>query len=353
MRASVAARIRPSASRRASRADGGPLFQALAVDGGVAQFLLGLQAHAQRLRGGALVLGLGQGDRLAFLLDVGQRPRLFQRPRLGGGARKAGRQRDLVGAFALQRQFQRLGFDFRQLLGSLARGLLKALAFARQDRDPGVGAGAVADFFARGMHGGDPLGGLQARLFGMLRQLVGLARGPFRQFGVASGLLFGAAARLFLGPRARLGVQADLGVGFHACAQLGRFLAHRFEALGRGFGGGAQGVDAVAVGLDRLFRGLGVRQRGGGGFGVDRRAFLGQAAGARLGMGAVLGRDRRLGLGLDPRDALLDRALLQLLALRLDAGRRMLVRCWHQVDREIGVVVVVGGCDRSWLFEAD
>jgi hypothetical protein len=133
-----------------------------------------------------------------------------------------------------------------------------------------------------------------------------------------------------------------VGVGFDAGAQLGGFLAHRLQALGGGLGGRAQGVDAVAVGLDRLFRRVRVRQRGGGGLGVDRGALLGQGAGARLGMGAVLGRHGRLGFRLDPRDACLDRALFQLFALRLDTWRRVLVRGGHQVDREIGVIVAVG-----------
>ena len=37
----------------------GRALQTLAVHGGVAQFLFGLHAHAQRLRGGALGFGLG------------------------------------------------------------------------------------------------------------------------------------------------------------------------------------------------------------------------------------------------------------------------------------------------------
>ena len=45
----------------------------------------------------------------------------------------------------------------------------------------------------------------------------------------------------------------------------------------------------------------------------------------------------------DPRDTLLDGALLELCALRLDAGRGMLLGRRHQVDREIGIVVVVVG----------
>src|SRR5207237_1199205 len=70
------------APRSGSR--GSRLFQALAVHGGVAQFLFGLQAQAQRLRGGALGLDLGQRDGFAFLLDVRQGARFFQRTRFGG-----------------------------------------------------------------------------------------------------------------------------------------------------------------------------------------------------------------------------------------------------------------------------
>ncbi|MBW8901676.1 MAG: hypothetical protein JF619_26990, partial [Massilia sp.] len=99
---------------------GRPLFQPLSVDRGVAQFLLGLHAHAQRLRGRPFGLRLGQRDGFAFLLDVREGTRFLERARLRGRARERGGQRDLVRPLALLRQFQRLAFRLRQLLGRLA-----------------------------------------------------------------------------------------------------------------------------------------------------------------------------------------------------------------------------------------
>ena len=95
---------------------------------------------------------------------------------------------------------------------------------------------------------------------------------------------------------------------------------------------------AVAVRFDRVFRRLRVFQRGGGGGGVHRRAFLGQAARARFGVGAAFGRARRLRFGFDARDRLMDCAHFRLRAARC-VRRLRLIGCRRQVNGEGGVVV--------------
>ena len=164
-------------------AGGGHLLDALAVDGGVAQFFFGLQAQVDRLGGDPLRLGLGEGDRLAFLFDVGQRARFFQRARFGHGAGERRGQRDLVGLFALHGQFERFGFGFGQQFGGLARALGLALAFARQRGHAGVGAGDVQHFFLGGVHRGDPFDRLQAGLLGVHFEVFDGARGAFGHLG--------------------------------------------------------------------------------------------------------------------------------------------------------------------------
>src|SRR5471032_2635393 len=192
-------------------AGGGHHFHALAVDRRVADFLFGLQAQMQRLRGAALRLGLRQRDLLALLLQMRQRAGLFQRAHFGGGAVEGRFERDLVGAFALHGQVERLVFGVGQHLRGLARGIGVTFAFARQRGDAGVGRGDADHLFARGLHGGDPFHRVQAGLFGLRVQLVGGARGLLRQLRFDGALFGGALAVFFFLLGALLGGDADRG----------------------------------------------------------------------------------------------------------------------------------------------
>jgi hypothetical protein len=116
-------------------------------------------------------------------------------------------------------------------------------------------------------------------------------------------------------------------------------VAHRFEPFHAGLGGGAQGIEPVAVGLDRVFRRLCVLQRRGCCGGVHRGAFLGQAARARLGVGAAFGGARGFRFGFDPRNRFVDRAHFRLGAVRLGRRLRLTGRRCRQVDVEGRVVV--------------
>src|SRR5471032_2769027 len=314
-------------------AGGGHHFHALAVDRRVADFLFGLQAQMQRLRGAALRLGLRQRDLLALLLQMRQRAGLFQRAHFGGGAVEGRFERDLVGAFALHGQVERLVFGVGQHLRGLARGIGVAFAFARQRGDAGVGRGYADHLFARGLHGGDPFHRVQAGLFGLRVQLVGGARGLLRQLRFDGALFGGALAVFFFLLGALLGGDADRGVGFDAGAQSGRLLLDRFKAGHAGLGGGAQRFEALAVGGDGLFRRLRVLQRDGGGGGVHRGAVLGQRTGARLGVGAVLGGAGGLGVGFDAGDRLVYGFHLHRRARRRGHGRLLQDR--HQIKRRV------------------
>src|SRR5471032_676700 len=314
-------------------AGGGHHLHAFAVDRRVADFLFGLQAQMQRLRGAALRFGLRQRDLLALLFQMRQRAGLFQRAHFGGGAVIGRFQRDLVGALALHGQIERLVFGVGQHLRGLARGVGVAFAFARQRGDARVGRGDAGHFFARGLHRGDAFDSVQARLFGLRVQLVGGARGLFRQFGFDGDLFGGALAVFFFLLGALLGGDADRGVGFDAGAQFGGLLLDRFEAGHAGLGGVAQRFEALAVGGDGFFRRLGVLQRDGGGGGVHRGAVLGQRAGARLGVGAVLGGAGGLGVGLDAGDRLVYGFHLQRRARRRGHGRLLQDR--HQIKRRV------------------
>ncbi len=269
---------------------------------------------------------------------MGQRAGFLQRARLGHGAGKGRGQRHLVSLFALHRQFQRFGFGFEQQFGGLARALGLAFTFTRQRRHAGVGAGDVQHFVARGMHCRDPLDRLQARLLGVQHQLLAGTRGLLghRRFGF--DLFGGAAARLFLGFQARLGGQLDLGIGFHAGAQFGGLLAHGFQPFQAGLGGQAQGVEAVAVRFDGVFRRLCILQGGGGGRRVHRCAFLGQAARARFGVGPAFGGAGSLRFGFDAGDRFVNGAHLGLGAPRRGAGRRF-IGGGRQRNGQVGVVV--------------
>ena len=258
------------------------------MDGRVAQFLFRLQAQVQRLRRMALGLRLRQRDGFAFLLQVGQRARLFQRAHFGGGAVEGRFQRDLVGALALHRQFQRFAFRFGQHLRRLARAVGVALAFARQHGDTGVGRGDAHHFLLGRLHGGDALDGLQARLLRLHLQFLGGAGRLFRQFRLHRHLFAGAQAAFLLGAGARLGGQADFIVRFHAGAQFGRLLLDRFQAGHAGLRGGAHGFQALAVGGDGFLGRLRVLLRGGGGGRIDGGAVLCQRAHARFGQGTAL-----------------------------------------------------------------
>ncbi|WP_229507957.1 hypothetical protein [Massilia sp. Dwa41.01b] len=204
-------------------------------------------------------------------------------------------------------------------------------------------------FLAGGLHRGQALGSLAPGLDGLGQQFLGRARGFLGHRRFRFELLGGAAARFLGGAGACFGGDAAVVVGLHARAQVGRFQAHRFEALVRGLGGGAQGFQAGAVRFDGLLGRPGIGQRGGSGLGIHGGAFLGQRAGVRLGMGARLGGDVRLGLGLDPGDRFLDRPLLQRAPGRR-SGRNVRSLRLRQVDREVGIVVWCGlavhGCSR-------
>src|SRR5471032_1938685 len=314
-------------------AGGGHHLHALAVDRRVADFLFGLQAQMQRLRGAALRLGLRQRDLLALLFQMRQRAGLFQRAHLGGGAVEGRFERDLVGAFALHGQLQRLGFGVGQHLRGLARGVGVAFAFARQRGDARVGRRDADHLFARGLHGGDAFDRVQPGAFGLRVQLVGGARGLLRQLRFDGDLFGGALAVFFFLFGALLGGDADRGVGFDAGAQLGRLLLDRFEAGHAGLGGVAQRFEALAVGGDGFFRSLCVLQRDGGGGGDHRGAVLGQRTGARLGVGAVLGGAGGLGVGFDAGDRLVYGFHLHRRAPRRGHGRLLQDR--HQIKRRV------------------
>ena len=237
----------------------------------------------------AFRFGLRQRDRFAFLLQVGQRARFFQRPHFGGGAVERRFQRDLVGAFALHRQFQRFAFRFGQHLRRLARPVGMAFAFARHDGHARVSGRNADHFFLGRLHGGDAFDRLQARLLGLHLQFFGGARGLLGQFGLHRHLFAGAQPALLLGARAQFGGHADFIVGFDAGAQFRRFQFDRFQPCHAGLGGGAHGFQAFAVGGDRFFGRLRALLRGGGGGGIDGGAVFGQRAHARFGQRAALG----------------------------------------------------------------
>ncbi|OEZ96845.1 hypothetical protein JAB9_25540 [Janthinobacterium sp. HH107] len=258
------------------RAGHGDHFQALAVDGRVAQFLFRLQAQTQRLRRMALRFRLRQGDGFALLLQVRQRARFFQGAHFGGGAVEGRFQRDLVGALALHRQIQRFAFRFGQHLRRLARTVRMALAFTGQHGDTGVRRSDAHHFFLGRLHGGDALDGLQARLLRLHLQFLGGAGGLLGQFRLHGHLLAGAQAAFLLGAGALFGGQTDGIIRFHAGAQFGRLLLDGFQAGHAGLRGGAHGVETFAVGGDRFLGCLRILLRGGGGGRVDGGAVLGQ-----------------------------------------------------------------------------
>jgi len=216
------------------------------------------------------------------------------------------------------------------------RAARSARSRSRQDRHARVGAGVVQHLFARRLHRRHALGSLQARLFGLLRQFLGRARGLRRHLGLRLDLGAGAAPRVFLGAGTRLERHAGLGFLLHPGAQFGGLLADRLQALAGRLGRGAQGSQPVALGGDGFFRGLRIGQRGGGGGRIHGGALLGQRAGARLGVGAALGRHVGLGLRFHPCDRRLDVAHFH----RAARGPSLHLT---QVDREVGRLVLVAG----------
>ncbi|OEZ94846.1 hypothetical protein DUPY_44260 [Duganella phyllosphaerae] len=307
-------------------AGGGHHFQPFAVERHVADFLFGLQAQVQRLGGAAVRLGLGQGDLLALLLQVGQRACFFQRPHFGGGAVEGRFERDLVGALALHGQVEGFGFGFGQHLRGLARRMGMALALARHGGHAGVGAGNAHHLVLGGLHRSHAFDRLQAGLFGFHFQFVGGARslGGERRFD--RDLLGGAQAAFVFGTGPLFGSLADQVVRFHAGAQFGGFLLDGVEPGHAGLGGGAQRFEAVAVGGNRVFGCLGVLLGGGSGGGVHRGAVFGQGTGARLGVGAVFGGAGGFRFGFHAGDGFLDRLHFHGCARRVDGGRRLVVQ---------------------------
>jgi hypothetical protein len=238
--------------RRTARFGAGSrhVFEALAVDRRVAQFLFRFQAQVQRRGRGPFRLGLGQSDGFALLFQVRQRTGLFERMGFGSGTGKRGSQGDLVGALALHCQFERFRFGLCQHFGRLARPLGLAFALAREDGHACIGTGAMQDFFAGSMHGGDAFRRLQARLLRLGHQFIGCQCCLCGQLGVRFRQLGGALARFFFQTTPGFGRQAHMCIGFDARTQIGRFLAHGFEALGTGDRCGAQCFQSVAVGFD-------------------------------------------------------------------------------------------------------
>ena len=225
------------------------------------------------------------------------------------------------------RQLERFGFGLGQHLGRLARALGLALAFAREDGDTGVGTGAVQHFFTGGMHCSDTLCSLQARLLRFGHQFIGRMRGLGGQPGIGLGQFSGALARFLLQAAPGFGSEAHVRVGLDAGAQVGGFLAYGFQALGAGHGSGTQCFQAIAIGLDGVFRCLRTGQRGGCRLRIHGRAFLGHRAGTRFGMRPVFRGKRRLGFRLDPCNRFLDGVHIHRPAL----GR--------QIDVQVGVIV--------------
>ena len=305
----------------------GHVFEALAVDGRIAQLLFSIHAQVQRRGRGAFGFGLGQCDGFALLLQMRQRARFFQRLRFGGSAGKGRRQGNLVGALALHGQFEGFGLGLGQHFRGLARTPGLAFALARHDGHARIGTGAVQHFFARGVDGGNALGSLQAGLFSFRHQIVGGAGSLDGQFGVGFSQFGRALAGLFFQPAARFSRQANVRVGFDAGAQIGGFLAHGVEALGTGHRRRAQGFEPIAIRFDGVFRRLGTGQGSGCGLGIHRGPFLGHGARAGFGVGAVFGGERCLGFRLDARNRFLDCVHVHRPA-----------RC-RQADGYIGVVV--------------
>ena len=289
------------------RAGHGRRLDALTLDRAIAQFFFGLQTQVQRLGRTPLGLGVRQRDRFALLFDVGQRPGFFQRTRLRCRAAECASERDLIGALALQHQFQRIAFGIGQKLCGLARAVRMALALARQHHHARIGGRDAHHFFLGGVHGGQSFARLAPRLFVVRRQFLRRQHRLLGQSGFLRDIVDGQFARHFFALGTLLQGHADLGIEQCAGAQFGRFLLDGFEPGHAGIGGSAHAVEALAAGRDDFFRRLCMLQRGGGGGGIDCGAIVGQRAGARFRQRPRFGRTARLGLGLDARDAGMDR----------------------------------------------